>query len=97
MDRLNPYELKVKDVVTAKNSGIHQIVSMEEKDGSIEVGYIQLWSLEGTEFKINYTNYCDISCCKPAFMEIPNVTKRIKKLNDLLRYLNEIKGNYNVY
>lgn len=91
MDNLNPYGLEIGDIITGYNTGIHKILNMEEKDGSIEVEYNQVYSMDGRPMAMHRPAKCDIKHCKPAMLEIPKTKERIKGLFELLKYLESLK------
>lgn len=91
MDK-NPYNIRPGDIITGYNNGIHEVVSLEEKNGSIEVTYNQVFSIDGRPVAMNRPAVCDIGHCKPALLYIPTVKERIKGLYRLLEFLEKSSG-----
>lgn len=92
----NPYGLIPGDIVTAYNSGIHEILSIDEtEDGKLNVKYNQVYSMEGKKVSINRPAICDISFCKPAFLKIPEIKERVDCLQELINYLKPLTTKFN--
>lgn len=86
---LNSYGLIIGEIITAYNSGIHKIIDIQPKDNTLEVTYNQIYSIDGLEINMNRPAKCEIKYCKPAIMLLPEYKKKLKQINEFIKFLEE--------
>ena len=84
---INPYGITIGETITAYNSGIQTVVDIQPKDDSLEVTYNQIYGMDGRAINMNRPAKCDISCCKPAMLLLPEYKRKLKWMIEFIRFL----------
>lgn len=84
-ENVNKYEIKVGDYILAYNSGVHEVLEIDEETN--EVTYNQVFTIEGKPVVLNRPAKCEMRHCKPAIMFASEIRKKIVIYTDFLRAL----------
>lgn len=84
-ENINVYDIKVGDWILAYNSGIHEVLDIDEETN--DVTYNQVFTIEGKPVNINRPAVCAMQHCKPSLMCIGDIRKKINMYTEFIRAL----------